>query len=189
MALLRKLYFFMLFTFALTTPLKPAHLTDATLNDIPHSRNVLSPRVPPNWISTQSIGGHFTWGIYATSICKSTAILPIVAAARPMAGFYRQATLAAQRATTANLVTNSFTFGLGALTLYVDTLDGSPIDWDMVVQFAERMMVEANRGWPNHYGALVKNRVTGVLTLVSLEAASGAVGAWLNAIPQSNNGA
>ena len=62
----------------------------------------------------------------------------------------------------------------------MDTLDGSPIDWDMVFHFTSRMIERTNRGWTQHYTAMVRNTVTEVVTMISLEAGAEAAGAWLN---------
>ncbi len=97
-----------------------------------------------------------------------------------MAAFYRELALAAIRASSVNRLMSSCTFIFGSLNLYVDTLDGSPVNWDMVVRFAGNMLLATNRGWTGHYGALVKDTLTGVLTVVSLEAAGGVAGMWLN---------
>ena len=84
------------------------------------------------------------------------------------------------RALTSHVITHTFTFGLGALNFYVDTLDGSPIDWRMLASFTSSMVGAANRGWTGHFRALVKDRMTGALTVVSLEAAGGVARAWLS---------
>ena len=107
-----------------------------------------------------------------------------------MAEFYQKAALEVIRVLSAQLVTNTFTFRLGALRLYVDTLDGGPINWQMLLSFASNMVGAANRGWTGHYGAFVKDRVTGVMTAVSLEAAGGVARAWLSggsSVEQSRN--
>ena len=179
MMLLRNLYLLTLFACALATAPHPLNAREPNPNTSPPAPNVLVPRVPPNWISTQSTGQHSTLGRYAVTFWRATAILPVVAAAQPLADFYRKATLAAVQAISAQLITNSYTFGLGALSLYVDTLDRSPIDMEMLIQFAGNMVGLTNRGWTDHYTALVKDQVTGALTLISLEAAGGVAMAWL----------
>ncbi|KAF6238229.1 hypothetical protein HO173_003509 [Letharia columbiana] len=179
MMLLRSLYLLTLFACTLATAPHPLHVRETNPDPSPPAPNVLDPRVPPNWISTQSTGQHGTRGRYAVTFWKATAILPVVAAAQPLADFYRKATLAAVQAISAQLITNSYTFELGALNLYVDTLDRSPIDMELLIQFAGNMVGLTNRGWTDHYTALVKNQVTGALTLISLEAAGGVAMAWL----------
>ena len=72
----------------------------------------------------------------------------------------------------------------------MDTLDGSPIDWQVLASFASKMVGAANRGWTGHYRALVKDRMTGALTVVSLEAADGVARAWssgTSSVEQSRN--
>ena len=176
MNLLRIVGLSFLLTYALATSPRPPRGPGTSLGVRQPSRNIVLPR----WLTTQSTGAHVTWGNYAVSFWRSTAILPVVAAAQPMRDFYRNFALAAIQAISNELVTNSYTFGLGALTLYVDTLDGSPIDWELMISIAAEMIGATNRGWTDHYAAVVKNTVTGVLTLVSLDAAGGATAAWLN---------
>lgn len=50
---------------------------------------------------------------------------------------------------------------------------------EMLIHFAGNMVGLTNRGWTDHYTALVKDQVTGALTLISLEAAGGVAMAWL----------
>ncbi|KAF6222453.1 hypothetical protein HO133_001539 [Letharia lupina] len=177
--LLRSLYLLTLFACTLATAPHPLHVRETNPDPSSPTPTVLAPRFPPNWISTQSTGQHATSVRYAVTFWKATAILPVVAAAQPMADFYRKATLAAVQAIRAQSITNSYTFGLGVLNLYVDTLDRSPIDMEMLIQFVVNMVGVTNRGWTNHYAALVKDQVTGALTLISLEAAGGVAMAWL----------
>ena len=159
-------------------------------NDGPPTPNALHPRALPKFITTQSTGVHVIWGNYAINFWKSAAFLPLASAAHPMAEFYQRAALEVVRALTSHVITHTFTFGLGSLNLYVDTLDGSPIDWQMLASFASNMVGAANRGWTGHYGALVKDRMTGALTVISLEAAGGVARAWLSgglSVEQSRN--
>lgn len=179
MILLRNLGFSFLLTCALATTPRPPHSPETSPSIGQPSPNLLLPRVQPAWITTQSTGAHVTWGNYAITFWRSTAILPVVAAVQPMRDFYNKVTLAAIQAMGNRLVTSSYKFGLGALNLHVDTLDGSPIDWEMLISFAGNMVGMTNLGWTDHYAAVVKDKVTGVLTLVSLDAGGAAV-AWLN---------
>ena len=79
------------------------------------------------------------------------------------------------------LVTKHYNFGLGALVLSIDSADGSPIDWNTVMEFASNMVGATNRGWTSHYAAMVKDTTTGALLAFSLQAAGEGVGLWLSA--------
>lgn len=168
---------------ALATPLQPLHLAAPgpyISVSPPPDALLLLPRARSDWITTQSTAKHVTWGKYAITIWQSTALLPVVAAAQPLQEFYQKATLAAIQAVGAKLVTSRYVFGLGSLKLYIDTLDGSPVDWDMVISFAGRMVGAAKTGWTDHYAAVVKDKVSGALTAISLQAAGGTAVAWLS---------
>lgn len=179
MILLRNLYLSALFTCALAHATQPHHITASGPDGLSTASNGLFPRAPPGWLTTQSTGAHVTWGNHAVTFWRTTALLPVVAAATPLRDFYQKLTLATVQAITAQLVTNTYTFGLGALSLHIDTLDGSPIDWNTVIAFAGNMVGATNAGWTDHYAAVVKNTVTGVLTAVSLGVVGEGVGAWL----------
>lgn len=180
MILLRNLHLLILSASTLgiaSHPLIDAEPRPHSISSVP---NILSPRARPDWLTTQSTGAHLTWGKYAITFWKSAAILPVVAAATPLRDFYTKATLAAVQASIARVETNRYTFGLGALNLCIDTLDGTPIDWQMLILFTGNMVGETKKGWTGHYMAMVKDKVTGVLTLISLEAVGGMATAWLS---------
>ncbi len=156
------------------------HVVESDPVIVPFAPRTLLSRTSPRFTTSQYIGEHVLWGSYAIAFWKTAATIPVAAAAHSMAEFYQELALAAIRAFSANRVVSSCTFSFGALNLYVDTLDGSPVNWDMVVRFAGNMLLATNRGWTGHYGALVKDTLTGVLTVVSLEAAGGVADLWLN---------
>ncbi|KAM0800323.1 hypothetical protein BDR22DRAFT_821805 [Usnea florida] len=184
MNLLRILYFSVFFTFALAAPSSSSpHVLDPSENDILLPHRALSPRVPPKgWgvITNQPTVSHTTWGNYPITFLATTAILPIAGAATPMADFYRQAHVAIINAITSGLTTNTYSFTFGALKLYVDTLDGGHIDWQMLIHFTSRMVGWSNRGVTDFYVALVRDRVAGSLTVVALETAAGTASMWLS---------
>ena len=183
MNLLRILYLSAFFTYALAMPSPSSHVLDFSKNDIPLPRRALSPRVPPKnpgLITNQPNVGHVKWGNYPITFLSTTAILPIAGAAIPLADFYRQAHGAVINAITSGLTTNTYSFTLGALKLYVDTLDGEHIDWQMLIQFTSQMVGFTNRGVTDHYVALVRDRLAGTLTVVALETAAGQASMWLN---------
>ena len=169
MNLLRILYLSVFVTYALAAPSLSPPVLDTSKNDMLLPRRALSPRVPPGVITNQPAVGHVRWGNYPITFLITTAILPIASAVLPLADFYRQAHLAVINALTSGLTTNTFSFTLGALKLYVDTLDGGHIDWQMLIEFTNQMVVFATRGVTEHYVALVRDRVAGTLTAVALE--------------------
>ena len=135
-------------------------------NASPPTPNALHHHALPKFITTQSTGVHVIWDNYAINFWESAAFLPLASAAHPMTEFYQRAALEVVRALTSHVITHTFTFGFGALNFYVDTLDGSPIDWQMLASFTSSMVGAANRGWTGHFRALVKDRMTGALTVV-----------------------
>lgn len=182
MHLLRILYLSSFFTYALAAPSPSPHVLDNSKNDnsLPQA---LSPRVPPRhpgFITNQPTTSHVKWGNYPITFLTTTAIMPIVSAALPLADFYRQAHVAIINAITSGLTTNTYTFTFGALKLTVDRLDGDHIDWQMLIQFTSRMVGFANRGVTDFYVALVRDRLAGTLTVVALETAAGTASMWLN---------
>ena len=179
MALLRNLYLIILITCARVSFSQPAALPNVNPKIHPPSPDFLFPRAQHGVITTQSTGSHHTWGTYIVTFWQSTAILPVIAAAHPLETFYQQAHLAFINAHLSQTVTHAYTYSLGALTFYVDTLDGSPIDWQIVLQFTSYMVGMTNRGWLNHYAAFVKNLITGTMIAVSVGVADGAA-MWLN---------
>ena len=184
MNLLRILYLSVFFTYTLAAPSLSPPVRDTSKNDIPlPRRRDLAPRVPPKnpgYITNQPTTSHARWGRYPITFLTTTAILPIAGAAIPLAEFYRQAALAIINAITSGLTTHTFSFTLGALKLYVDTLDGGSIDWHMLIEFTSRMVGYANQGVTDFYVALVRDIGAGSLTVVAFETASGLASMWLN---------
>ncbi|MCJ1453540.1 hypothetical protein MMC28_003887 [Mycoblastus sanguinarius] len=105
---------------------------------------------------------------------RTAAVLPLMTASLDMNEFYNDVMAAANTAFLSKLVTNTYTVTLGCMRLFVDTLDGSPIEWAFVAHFGGKMLAMTSKGWTDHYTATFHNAKTGTVVLVSVQAVSAA---------------
>ena len=86
-------------------------------------------------------------------------------------------------------ITNNFDHSMGALQIVMDTLDGSPMDWEFVIFLASQMLQLTQKGWTGHFMGAFTDIRTKKVVFVTLQAVTGTGASSIAALLLGSNSA